>query len=239
MMSTLLAIITYSSGMPILYLIGAVFYSITFIVNKAVIFQFYQRSLTLDRVVPNYSMQFLNMSLLIHILFGCFMLTNPSLYTTMSNPSKGFKMPEMKFNPATELKKAADIPTNELNNSTFINDEEEIEISFSDRALAATSDRLNLQHQQLYFAFTVCVLAFQICGELIIKLLTTLYNQVMKILKGIYACVVGIIKGIYNCIRKIGNFISKTFKSLANKVFTKVGVEVELEIVDEEKEKME
>ena len=61
----------------------------------------------------------------------------------------------------------------------------------------------------------------------------------MKILKGIYACVVGIIKGIYNCIRKIGIFISNTFKSLANKVFTKVGVEVELEIVDEEKEKME
>jgi hypothetical protein len=56
MMSTLLVITTYSSGMPILYLVGAFFFSATYIVNKVVIFQYYQRSLTLNRVVPNYSM---------------------------------------------------------------------------------------------------------------------------------------------------------------------------------------
>lgn len=161
MMSTLLVITTYSSGMPILYLVGAFFFICTFIVNKAVIFQFYQRSLTLNRVVPNYSMQFLNMSLLIHILFGCFMLTNPSIFETMSAPRDGFKMPEMKFNPADELKKAADMPTTDTKNATFVEDETQDQPqSFSEKALAATSERLSLHHQQLYLAFTCCVLAY-------------------------------------------------------------------------------
>lgn len=38
MMSTLMVIITYSSGMPVLYLVGAIFFCGTFIVNKTVIF---------------------------------------------------------------------------------------------------------------------------------------------------------------------------------------------------------
>ena len=38
MMSTLLVITTYSSGMPILYLVGAFFFSATYLVNKLVIF---------------------------------------------------------------------------------------------------------------------------------------------------------------------------------------------------------
>jgi hypothetical protein len=38
MMSTLLVITTYASGMPILYLVGAFFFCATYIVNKVVIF---------------------------------------------------------------------------------------------------------------------------------------------------------------------------------------------------------
>ena len=45
-----------------------------------------------------------------------------------------------------------------------------------------------------------------------------------------------IIKGIYECIRRIVLFVKNTFSKCANKVFTKVGVQVELEIIDEEKE---
>ena len=38
MMSTLLIIVTYASGMPILYLVGALFFSVTFMTNKLVLF---------------------------------------------------------------------------------------------------------------------------------------------------------------------------------------------------------
>jgi hypothetical protein len=38
MMSTLMVIVTYASGMPILYLVGAFFFSVTFMTNKIVLF---------------------------------------------------------------------------------------------------------------------------------------------------------------------------------------------------------
>jgi hypothetical protein len=41
MMSTLLVITTYSSGMPILYLVGSFFFCSTFFVNKILIISFY------------------------------------------------------------------------------------------------------------------------------------------------------------------------------------------------------
>ena len=93
----------------------------------------------------------------------------------MEAPRDGFKIPEIKFNPATELKEAANMPINEGKNNTFV-EEEQVEISFTERALAATSDRLTLQHQQLYFAFTICVFSFQICGKFIVKILTAIYE---------------------------------------------------------------
>lgn len=41
MMSTLLVIITYSSGMPVLYLVGSLFFCVTFLVNKSLLLSFY------------------------------------------------------------------------------------------------------------------------------------------------------------------------------------------------------
>lgn len=52
MMSTLIVIVSYSSGMPVLYFVGAFFFGATYLVNKTVLFKYYQKSLTLNRVVP-------------------------------------------------------------------------------------------------------------------------------------------------------------------------------------------
>lgn len=93
MMSTLMVLLTYSSGMPVLYVVGAIFFFMTYLANKVVLFKFYQKSLDLNRVVPQYSMQFLNFILFIHITSGCFMLTNPSLFASHSETGVGFKLP--------------------------------------------------------------------------------------------------------------------------------------------------
>lgn len=52
MISTLLIICSYSSGMPVLYIIGFFFFSFSYAVNKLVIFKFYQKTLTVDRLLP-------------------------------------------------------------------------------------------------------------------------------------------------------------------------------------------
>ena len=114
-MSTLLVIITYSSGMPVLYLVGSLFFCVTFIVNKALIISFYQKTLTLNRVVPNFSMQFLNISIFIHIIIGCFMLTDPSLFETISEPGEGMKMPNIGI--MEDLGQSQDVENEDIDNN--------------------------------------------------------------------------------------------------------------------------
>lgn len=80
MMSTLFVIQMYGSGMPIMYFIGAVFYSLTYLVNKLLIIKFYKKSRTLTRTIPIFSMEFLKYGLLLHMANACWMLTNPEIF---------------------------------------------------------------------------------------------------------------------------------------------------------------
>ena len=80
MMSTLFVILMYSSGMPFMYMIGLVFYTVTFCVNKFLLIYYYKKSRTLTRTIPLFSMDFLKFGLLLHILCACFMLTNPEAF---------------------------------------------------------------------------------------------------------------------------------------------------------------
>ena len=56
MMSSLFVILMYSSGMPILYVIGAFFFVSTYILNNYLLVSFYKKSKTLTRTIPNFSM---------------------------------------------------------------------------------------------------------------------------------------------------------------------------------------
>ena len=107
MMSTLLVIVCYSSGLPVLYIVGVIFFTATYLVNKLMIIKFYQKTLTLNRVVPLFSMQFLTMSLFSHIIMGCFMMTNPNLFATISEPGYGFKMPVSPYDFAKNIRESA------------------------------------------------------------------------------------------------------------------------------------
>ena len=101
MISTLLVICAYSGGMPILYIIGFVFFGLTYIVNKLVLFRFYQKTLTLNRLLPMQIKYLFNTAICLHLFFGCFMVTNYALYRTDKLPSDDlFKMPELPFEPA-------------------------------------------------------------------------------------------------------------------------------------------
>jgi len=55
MMSTLFALLLFSSGMPILYFIGFIFFLGTYITNKIMILRFYTKSSTLTRTIPEFA----------------------------------------------------------------------------------------------------------------------------------------------------------------------------------------
>ena len=95
MMSILTVCLTYSSGMPIIYFVGFMYFSITFLVNKTMLFKFYQKTNTLSRVIPNYSVGYLNIAIFIHLLFGLIMFTNPHLFLANTKPDR--EIPTMDF----------------------------------------------------------------------------------------------------------------------------------------------
>jgi hypothetical protein len=74
----------YSSGMPFLYLNGFVFYVVTYWVNKFLLIYYYQKSRTLTRTIPLFTMEYLKYGLLLHMVMGCFMLTNKEAFITKS-----------------------------------------------------------------------------------------------------------------------------------------------------------
>ena len=83
----------YSSGMPIMYFIGFVFYTITFLVNKMLIIKFYKKSSTLTRTIPLASMGFMKYGLLLHMFNACWMLTNSEIFSVKS-PDSDFPLPK-------------------------------------------------------------------------------------------------------------------------------------------------
>ena len=49
----------YSSGMPIFYVIGAIFYTVTYLVNKYMLIYYFKKSLTLTRTIPLFGIGYL------------------------------------------------------------------------------------------------------------------------------------------------------------------------------------
>lgn len=82
MTSTLLVCLAFSSGMPILYFIAFAFFFITYLTNKVMLMQYYQKTNTLNRVVPMYSVYKFKIGIFFHMYFGIFMMTNPSIFET-------------------------------------------------------------------------------------------------------------------------------------------------------------
>ena len=80
MMSTMFVIQMYCSGMPIMYLIGFLFYAVTYTVNKILLIKYYKKATTLTRTIPTFSANILKYGLVLHMLNACFMLTQPEIF---------------------------------------------------------------------------------------------------------------------------------------------------------------
>ena len=72
----------YSSGMPILYATGFIFYTVTFMVNKFLLINYYQKSRTLTRTIPLFTMEYLKYGIALHMVTACLMLSNKLAFIT-------------------------------------------------------------------------------------------------------------------------------------------------------------
>ena len=70
MMSTLLVILFYSGGMPVLYIFGLTFFAGTFLVHKILLIQFYKKTVTFTREIPIHCARILQYAIFLKLLNG-------------------------------------------------------------------------------------------------------------------------------------------------------------------------
>lgn len=69
----------YSTGMPLLYFFGAIFYTIFYWVYKFLLLKYYQRTSRFNEELPINATGWMRAALLLHVFVGGFMVTNSSL----------------------------------------------------------------------------------------------------------------------------------------------------------------
>jgi hypothetical protein len=89
MMSVTCTLIVFSSGMPIMYALGFLFYLVTYMTNKVLIMKYYKRTDSiLSREIPLTSVGLMRYAIVIKMFVGLYMLNNPSIIHTRDEPTK-------------------------------------------------------------------------------------------------------------------------------------------------------
>jgi hypothetical protein len=89
-MSTLFVVLFYSSGMPILYLLAVVFFTFTYLANKLLFFNYYQKTdHSLSRDLPLYSLKILQIGVMLKLIVGVFMYADPEVWSSRQSNSNG------------------------------------------------------------------------------------------------------------------------------------------------------
>lgn len=79
LITSILAIMTYSSGMPILYPIAFINFVILYWVNKYLIVSQYSNSIKFDDELPQYTIFYLKVSVVFHCVMTAFMFSSKIL----------------------------------------------------------------------------------------------------------------------------------------------------------------
>jgi hypothetical protein len=147
MASTFIVIMIYSSGMPILYIIGTLFFLVTYWNEKWLLIKFYKRTENnLNKDLPLYTVGLLRYILLAKIIIGITMFTDPTIFQTVTQPDPS-SVP-LKIDVKKWLLESNSV--SEETKDLIRNDQYEI------------INRFNEMHQQIYLGFIfffVCMIA--------------------------------------------------------------------------------
>ena len=88
MMSILMVIMFFSSGMPILYAVGFVYFLGTYVTHKVLLIRFYKKSSSLNSTIWLRTAKIMVYGILLNLGCSLFMLTNPSVILINENREK-------------------------------------------------------------------------------------------------------------------------------------------------------
>lgn len=102
--------LTYGGGMPLMYLLGFIFFLVSYICYKWLFVDFYRKSYGFDEKIPVYSVKLMKYALFAHLAMNLFMFTNKHLLTPSDYDT------DMHYRPSMEptgqfLRKRFDTPS--------------------------------------------------------------------------------------------------------------------------------
>lgn len=89
LITTLMAVLSFSAGMPVLYLIAAIFYIIYYLVYHCLILRYHSKTANFNHNLPMASLDYIYWALVLHLFFGMFMFTNEKLIPAVRSDAFG------------------------------------------------------------------------------------------------------------------------------------------------------
>ena len=80
--TTIWCVLTYSSGMPILYPVACLNFFLMYWVYKLLLVKFYRKTISFNQDLPQYSIKYLRFGIFLHVVMGAFILTNKALVSS-------------------------------------------------------------------------------------------------------------------------------------------------------------
>lgn len=77
--TTLWSVLTYSSGLPVLYPIAFLNYLVLYWVYKILLIKYYRKTVSFNQDLPNFSIYFFKVGIVMHIIMGAFIFTNKNV----------------------------------------------------------------------------------------------------------------------------------------------------------------
>lgn len=85
----------FSTGMPLLYLLAAIFYTVLYWVYKFLLLKYYMRTSRFNEGLPISATSTAKVALLFHVMFGGYMVTNSQILPVSTDISIGGNMSDM------------------------------------------------------------------------------------------------------------------------------------------------
>ena len=173
----------YSTGLPILYPFGCIFYMVLYWVYKGLLLKYYARTTKFNQEIPIESMTWFKVALFFHLFIGSIMLSNQSFF------------PPQEADEDSQATKLGEKAVDYLGN---------LHIPYADNFIGGYFVRLTAGSQStIYFTFIVILIALIVA----VNVLDILFNLFEAILAPIFKCLCKCCK----CCKKKHKVKSKDF----------------------------
>ena len=182
MMSTLIVLLVYSPGMPIVYIIGFVFFFLTYQVNKLMLFRYYKRTdSALNSSLPLSCLNLLKFCIFFKVFAGLGTFTQPQIWLTKENT------PDDSFTSVLTI----DIKKILENNGIKLKEHDPTD-PFSVDFFAY----LTFLHQQWYLFFTIGVCFLYLFQKMVL-------NVMVVLMTAAGAAIINAYTGLKRCIQRM------------------------------------